>query len=128
MRSPVRGYNHNVVFQGKTYHVQTEDSGPARPHITTHAFLEGTILGSLRQEYDATLSEDLVKQRMQLQHKTMMKHAAHGMLTAEGSLHTPHHSPKPSMMSLVHQARFEHATAEGIRWYGSEENALFVQP
>ena len=51
-RSPVLGYNHNVRYAGRLWHVQTEDSGVNNPHIFTHLFHDGTILATKRVDYD----------------------------------------------------------------------------
>lgn len=72
-RSPLLGYNHNVRYRGRIYHVQSEDSGPSKPRIFTHLFYEGTILGSMRQDYDAEAPEDYVRALMQGQHKGILK-------------------------------------------------------
>ncbi len=72
-RSPLLGYNHNVRYRGRVFHVQTEDSGPANPHISTHLYFEGTILGSKRQAYDAALSDLIVRGLMQGLHKAILK-------------------------------------------------------
>ena len=53
-RSPLLGYNHNIRYNGRLYHVQTEDSGVNNPHIFTHLFHGGTILASHRSDYDPT--------------------------------------------------------------------------
>src|SRR3989304_4381825 len=45
------GFNHNILYKGKTYHIQTEDGGRENPSIVTPAFLGGVILGTLRPEY-----------------------------------------------------------------------------
>jgi hypothetical protein len=72
-RSPLLGYNHNVKYGGYIFHVQTEDSGPANPHLFTHLFFEGSILASKRGQYDPDLSEDEVRAMMQAQHKAILK-------------------------------------------------------
>lgn len=72
-RSPLLGYNHNVKYRGRIFHIQTEDSGPANPHLFTHLFFEGTILASKRHVYDATSSDELVRTLMQGQHKALLK-------------------------------------------------------
>src|SRR5256885_12385016 len=72
-RSPLLGYNHNVKYKGRIYHVQTEDSGPANPRLFTHLYYEGTILASKRHEYDGTAAEDIVRGLMQGQHKSILK-------------------------------------------------------
>jgi len=76
-KSPLSGYNHNLKYKSRVYHVQTEDSGRDSPHIFTHLFHDGTILSSLRSEYgdivDAADWENQLRSRMQNQHKDMMK-------------------------------------------------------
>jgi hypothetical protein len=66
------GFNHNIRFRGKVYHVQTEDGGKGNPQIITHAFQGGAILDSVRTSYEDLLGQpnwqaDL-KDRMKAQH------------------------------------------------------------
>jgi len=81
-RSPLRGYNHNIRYLNRIYHVQTEDSGLDNPHIFTHVFLEGQIISSSRTEYgdivDEPDNEKKVRKLMQDQHKTLMKQLRRG--------------------------------------------------
>jgi hypothetical protein len=76
-KSPLSGYNHNLKYKNRVYHVQTEDSGLDNPHIFTHLFHDGTILNSLRSEYADLVNEadweTRLRGRMQNQHKDMMK-------------------------------------------------------
>ena len=72
-RSPVLGYNHNVKYRGRIFHVQTEDSGPVNPRIFTHLYFGGTILASKKHEYDPAAPEDVVRALMQSQHKSILK-------------------------------------------------------
>jgi hypothetical protein len=80
LRSPLLGYNHNVKYRGRIYHVQTEDSGPANPRLFTHLYFEGTILASKRHEYDANSAEDTVRGLMQGQHKSILKELKQSLL------------------------------------------------
>lgn len=77
LRSPVLGYNHNVRYRGRLFHVQSEDSGPVNPRLYTHLFYEGTILSSKKHEYDGNEHEDAVKVLMQRLHKSMIKELTH---------------------------------------------------
>ncbi len=43
------GYNDNITFKGKVYHVQTEDSGLKNPIIVTLLYFRGVILASKKQ-------------------------------------------------------------------------------
>jgi hypothetical protein len=83
-KSPLLGYNHNLKYKGRVYHVQTEDSGLENPHIFTHLFHDGSILNTLKQEYrdliDQADWESQLRSRMQSQHKDMMKSLIRGAL------------------------------------------------
>ncbi len=81
------GFNTNVRHRGTLFHVQTEDSGRANPHLITHLFFEGTILASDKQSYaeledDEALAE-AVKQRMETQHLGMLERLRAGALDDE---------------------------------------------
>jgi hypothetical protein len=78
LRSPVVGYNHNLRYRGRLFHVQSEDSFPLNPHVFTHLFFEGTILSSKKLQYDAEAHEDTVRTAMQQSHKAMIKELMHG--------------------------------------------------
>jgi hypothetical protein len=77
-RSPVLGYNHNVRYAGRLWHVQTEDSGVQNPHIFTHLFHDGTILATKRIDYDPTSDVGVVQKLMQAQHKLMLRELKQG--------------------------------------------------
>jgi len=66
------GFNHNIKFRGKIFHVQTEDGGKENPQIVTHVFIGGVILDSVRQPYADLLSrpgwQAILKERMKSQH------------------------------------------------------------
>jgi hypothetical protein len=76
--SPVVGYNHNVRYHGRIFHVQSEDSGPVIPRVFTHLFYEGTILVTRKHEYEVSADEDLVRAQMQNLHKAVMKELTRG--------------------------------------------------
>jgi hypothetical protein len=77
-RSPVLGYNHNLRYGGRVFHVQTEDSGQGYARLYTHLFFEGTILSSKKQEYNPDDAEDAVRAAMQQLHKAMIKELTRG--------------------------------------------------
>ncbi|HEY2900164.1 MAG TPA: hypothetical protein VGL59_06295, partial [Polyangia bacterium] len=78
LRSPVVGYNHNVRYHGRIFHVQSEDSGPTIPRVFTHLFYQGTILVTRKHEYEISSDEDLVRVQMQNLHKALMKELTRG--------------------------------------------------
>lgn len=67
----IPGLNTDVRHKGKTFHIQTEDSGPENPVLITHVFLGGTILGTQRQNYGNDTDETDVRDRMRTQHRAM---------------------------------------------------------
>jgi hypothetical protein len=73
--SPLLGYNTNVRRRGVLCHVQTEDSGISHPHVITHVFTAGTIIGTRKRSYKEHVGADqlepLVRKLMQEQHKAM---------------------------------------------------------
>ncbi|HEX4416591.1 MAG TPA: hypothetical protein VH165_01775, partial [Kofleriaceae bacterium] len=77
-RSPILGYNHNVRYRGLVFHVQTEDSGVASPHLFTHLFHGGVIVSSRKLVYDAGSAEESIKSLMQAQHKATLKDLRRG--------------------------------------------------
>jgi hypothetical protein len=77
-RSPILGYNHNVRYRGLVFHVQTEDSGVATPHLFTHLFHEGVIVSTRKLVYDAGSAEESIKSLMQAQHKATLKDLKRG--------------------------------------------------
>jgi len=80
-RSPILGFNHNIRHRGLVFHVQTEDSGVANPHIFTHLFHGGVILSTRKLVYDPDSADDVVKALMQSQHKAVLKELKGGAFT-----------------------------------------------
>lgn len=70
----ITGFNTDIEFEGKTYHVQTEDKGLSRPMIMSLIYDRGTILASKRTAYDDIVVDDVVdelvlEERLQKQHR-----------------------------------------------------------
>ena len=77
------GFNHNIKYKGKVYHVQTEDSGVNNPHIITHLFVGGNILASKKTSYADILNAEglaeVVRELMEEQHKEMLRNLINGV-------------------------------------------------
>jgi hypothetical protein len=109
--SPVLGYNTNVRHKGKTYHLQTEDSGVNHPHIITHLFADGgRVVASRKITYAEYLGaadlQQVVKRLMQDQHKAMFialkdgqydeeEDALSGAPTPQAVVRSPRGAPTP---------------------------------
>jgi len=82
------GYNNNVTYKGKVYHVQTEDSGLNNPIIVTLLYFKGTILSSKKTNYAHLIgAKDIkksVRDLMQEQHKAMLKELIAGKYPVDG--------------------------------------------
>ena len=73
----VLGFNHNLMYKGELFHVQTEDSGVANPHIITLLYRGGVIISSKKTSYSDILKmenlEVVVEELMKEQHKDIMR-------------------------------------------------------
>lgn len=78
----VLGYNHNLMYKGEVFHVQTEDSGVDNPHIITLLYRGGVIISSKKTSYSDILKMDhlevVVEELMKEQHKDMMRRLKSG--------------------------------------------------
>lgn len=73
----VVGFNHNVMYKGEVFHIQTEDSGISNPHIITLLYRGGTIISSKKTSYADIIKienlESVVEDLMKEQHKDMLR-------------------------------------------------------
>ncbi len=87
------GYNTDFKFQGKIYHVQTEDGGINNPFITSLLYHQGAILASRKTGYadiiKADCLEEVVRELMMEQHKRLIRDLMHGKLEGKTSAHPP---------------------------------------
>jgi len=78
----VVGFNHNVVYKGVIFHVQTEDSGVENPHFITLLYRGGVIICSKKTSYADILMmencESVVEELMKAQHKNMLRRLKSG--------------------------------------------------
>lgn len=94
------GYNTDFKFQGKIYHVQTEDGGINSPAITSLLYHQGAILASRKTSYADILKadclEDVVRELMMAQHKQMIRDLMHGKLDVNTAPHeAAYQTPAP---------------------------------
>ena len=71
------GFNHNIMYKGEVFHIQTEDSGISNPHIITLLYRGGTIISSKKTSYADIIKmehlEKIVEELMKEQHKDMLR-------------------------------------------------------
>jgi hypothetical protein len=93
------GYNTDFKFQGKVYHVQTEDGGANSPYITSLLYHQGAILASRKTSYTdiikADCLEEVVRELMVEQHKQMIRDLMQNKLEAQKA--PPQSAPEPAL-------------------------------
>jgi len=98
----VVGFNHNVMYRGEVFHVQTEDSGIANPHIVTLIYRQGTIVASRKTSYADIIKVDnlarVVEELMKEQHKGMLRRLKNGEFDAR-AFPAPRPAPNPATAS-----------------------------
>lgn len=83
LASVVMGYNHDVPYGGRVFHVQTEASGRSTGRIFTHVFQSGTIVASNRSNYDRGTQAQRIVELARDSHKLMMRRLVRGELDAD---------------------------------------------
>ena len=91
------GYNTDFKYQGKVYHVQTEDGGVNSPFITSLLYFQGAILASRKTSYADILKadclDDVVRDLMMEQHKQMIRDLMQGKLDLNNAPHESTYQP-----------------------------------
>jgi len=101
------GYNTDFKFQGKVYHVQTEDGGVNSPYIISLLYFQGAILASRKTSYSdilkAEILDEVVREIMMEQHKQMIRDLMQGKidLTLGNAPHEATYKPGPSPKAAV---------------------------
>ncbi len=79
------GYNTNISYKDKVYHIQTEDSGQGNPVIVTLLYSKGAILASKKTSYEQIVTapdfQEKVRKIMKAQHKFMIRELLSGKYT-----------------------------------------------
>ena len=99
------GKNQNVTHRGKTFHIQTEDTGLTSTMIMTHIFLHGHIVATHKQSYrDIALHDhrtQMLQKRMNQQHQQMVDQLLSGHYDAQMYKKKPDHASQPDEPSAV---------------------------
>lgn len=122
VQSPLLGYNTNVQYKGKVFHIQTEDSGVNKPHVMTHLFADGgRIIKSQKTSYAQSVGDEdlptLVKKLMQEQHKAMIVALRDGNFDAQLAFEKRTESQGetvPDAGPMIEAAREESAVVEAV--------------
>jgi hypothetical protein len=80
------GFNSDIVFQGRSYHVQTEDWGDSNPFVVTRIYNSGTVVISLKTSYEKIVAQgysmgrQAVRLGMREQHQKILDQLVSGAL------------------------------------------------
>ncbi len=94
----ITGFNTDVEYEGRVFHVQTEDKGQGNPTVESLVYTAGEIVESRRTSYADILeagsySEGEVHRRMEAQHQTVIREIQSGRFDPEG--------PKPFGYNII---------------------------
>lgn len=94
----VTGLNTDVEYEGRVYHVQTEDKGRDHPVLESLVYCGGEIVGSRRCSYEdiagaTSFDEAEVQRRLELQHQALIREVLSGRFDPEG--------PKPFGYNVI---------------------------
>ena len=80
----VTGINRDIDYNGKLYHVQTEDGGINNPIILTRIFCSGVLVTTRKTSYVYLLDmdgfKDVVENLMREQHNEMIQEIQNGKM------------------------------------------------
>jgi hypothetical protein len=104
----ITGHNTDVEYNGKVYHVQTEDKGLKNPVIESLIYVKGKILGSKKTSYADIVErgggEKEILERLESQHKRMMLEVRSGKYAPGG--------PPPFGESLISKRSLDEVVLE----------------
>jgi hypothetical protein len=94
----VTGFNTDVPYEGRVFHVQTEDKGLSNPVVESLVYTAGEIITSRRTSYADLTSgpgcdESEVARRMEAQHQAIIREVLAGRFDPEG--------PKPFGYNII---------------------------
>jgi hypothetical protein len=97
-RAMVTGFNTDVQYEGRVFHVQTEDKGLNNPVIESLVYTGGEIITSRRTAYgdlaeSAQFSELELAKRMEAQHQVIIREILSGRFDPDG--------PKPFGYNII---------------------------
>jgi hypothetical protein len=89
----VGGFNTNVRYRGRVFHIQTEDSGPSTSRVVVTLVYEGgVILSSKKTRHDASVDpadrQRAVRELMESQHAEIVRALRGGELDTEVGVRT----------------------------------------
>jgi hypothetical protein len=98
------GFNNDVEYRGKVFHIQTEDHGTNDPRIETQLFHSGAILDTkitsyedILEEYDGVEAEERIKAKMKASHKALFRNLRKGKYDEMAGLEPVEETPEEAI-------------------------------
>jgi hypothetical protein len=112
----ITGFNTDVDYQDRVFHVQTEDKGLDNPVVESLVYCGGEIIESQRNSYadlseGGSYSEDEILMRMEAQHQAMIREIRNGRYDTEG--------PKPFGHNIISNHSLDEVVLDFL--HGEEE-------
>jgi len=118
----ITGFNTDVQYDGRVFHVQTEDKGLDNPTVESLVYTGGEIITSRRSSYSdlarsSEYSESEVARRMESQHQAIIREILSGRFDPDG--------PKPFGYNIITNRSLDEVVLEFLaREVGLEQIRL----
>ena len=118
----ITGFNTDVQYDGRVFHVQTEDKGVDNPTVESLVYTGGEIITSRRSSYSdlarsSEYSESEVARRMETQHQAIIREILSGRFDPDG--------PKPFGYNIITNRSLDEVVLEFLaREVGLEQIRL----
>ncbi len=104
----ITGFNTDVDYDGRIFHVQTEDKGRNNPVIESLVYSRGEIVAARNTSYEEfnaseDYTEDEVMERMERQHQALIREILNGKFEADG--------PKPFGHNIISNRSLDEVVA-----------------
>jgi hypothetical protein len=108
----ITGFNTDVDHEGRIFHVQTEDMGRDHPVVQSLIYCGGEIVAKKEGPYEDLLeqgsfSEDVLLQRMEVQHQGMIREIHNGRYDQE--------APKPFGHNIITNRSLDEVVLEFLQ-------------
>jgi len=105
----ITGFNTDVDYDGRIFHVQTEDKGRQNPTVESLVYSRGEIVASRNTSYDEfnaseEYNEDEVMARMERQHQALIREILNGKFESDG--------PKPFGHNIISNRSLDEVVTE----------------
>lgn len=118
----ITGFNTDVEYNGRVYHIQTEDKGSSNPVIESLVYVGGEILASVKSPYPgapgSAADPASIMEKLESQHRRMIMNVRQGRFDPEGV--------KPFGAGIISDRGFDEVVLEYLRSQRESESFQVV--